>query len=179
VKHRNQILLHGSVAATWDRNKLERWIDFYGKIKRIAQKKGDKDIVGVCNKGLKIARSLRKEAKTSNKNEFQNVTDKIRGLPACKGKVRGKVKIILSPMEIANLNKGDILVAPMTTPAYLIGIEKAVAIVTDKGGTLCHAAVISREFNIPCVVGTGVATKFLQDGDQVEVDANKGVIKKI
>jgi pyruvate,water dikinase len=58
-------------------------------------------------------------------------------------------------------------------------MKKAVAIVTDEGGVLCHAAIISRELNIPCVVGTKIATQSLSDGDLVEVDAYKGVIKKL
>ena len=58
-------------------------------------------------------------------------------------------------------------------------IQKAKAIITDVGGLLCHAAIVSRELGIPCVVGTKKATKVLNDGDLVEVDANKGIVRKL
>ena len=67
----------------------------------------------------------------------------------------------------------------MTRPEMVVAMKKATAIVTDEGGVTCHAAVVSRELNIPCIIGTRNATKFLKDGDKVEVDANKGIVKKI
>ena len=75
------------------------------------------------------------------------------------------------------IEKGEILVTPMTNPKYLPAIHKSSAIITDQGGTLCHAAIVAREFNIPCIVGTKIATQALHDGDLVEVDATKGMIK--
>ncbi|GAG17127.1 unnamed protein product, partial [marine sediment metagenome] len=72
-----------------------------------------------------------------------------------------------------------ILVTNMTTPDLMQAIEKVVAIVTDEGGILCHAAIVSREFGIPCVIATKIATKVLKDGDLVEVDADKGIVKII
>jgi pyruvate,water dikinase len=67
----------------------------------------------------------------------------------------------------------------MTNPQMMPLIKDAGAIVTDEGGLTCHAAIISREMKIPCVVGTKVATRVLKDGDLVEVDAEKGVVKII
>jgi pyruvate,water dikinase len=67
----------------------------------------------------------------------------------------------------------------MTSPDMIALINKASAIVTDDGGILCHAAVISRELKKPCIIGTKIATKVLKDGDLVEVDANKGIVRKI
>jgi pyruvate,water dikinase len=67
----------------------------------------------------------------------------------------------------------------MTTPDLMPAIEKAVAIVTDEGGMLCHAAIVSRELGIPCIIGTRNATSILRDGDLVEVDAEKGIVRKI
>ena len=58
-------------------------------------------------------------------------------------------------------------------------MRRAKAIITDEGGLTCHAAIISRELGIPCIIGTKIATKVLKDGDMVEVDANKGIVKKI
>jgi pyruvate,water dikinase len=67
----------------------------------------------------------------------------------------------------------------MTQPNIVDIAQRASAIITDEGGMLCHAAIISREFGIPCVVGTHKATKILKDGDMVEVDATKGIVTKI
>jgi phosphohistidine swiveling domain-containing protein len=99
------------------------------------------------------------------------------GTIAYKGVVQGTVRVILDPNKEYFFNQGDILVADMTRPEYIPIIQKSSAIVTDAGGMLCHAAISAREFKIPCVVGTEVATKSLKDGDLVEVDADKGIIK--
>jgi phosphohistidine swiveling domain-containing protein len=103
----------------------------------------------------------------------------IKGLAASSGLAKGQVKILLSPEEISKIEKGDILVAPETTPDFLPAIYKSAAIVTDIGGITSHAAVTAREFGIPCVIGTKIATRVLKDGDLVEVDANRGVVKII
>ena len=67
----------------------------------------------------------------------------------------------------------------MTSPEYIFVMRKAVAIITDAGGLTCHAAIVSRELGIPCIVGTKIATKIFKTGDLIEVDANTGIIKKI
>ncbi|KKU48044.1 MAG: Phosphoenolpyruvate synthase/pyruvate phosphate dikinase [Parcubacteria group bacterium GW2011_GWA2_46_9] len=103
----------------------------------------------------------------------------VRGLSASVGKAVGRVKIVGSVKEINKVNKGDILVAVMTRPDYIIGIKKAAAIVTNEGGITCHAAIVSRELGIPCIIGTKIATEVFKDGDLVEVNANHGVVKKI
>ncbi|PIR92971.1 hypothetical protein COT99_03385 [Candidatus Falkowbacteria bacterium CG10_big_fil_rev_8_21_14_0_10_43_10] len=103
------------------------------------------------------------------------------GDTAASGRVRGAVKIINLPSDIEKMKKGDVLVSIATTPDLVPAIKKAAAIVTDMGGITCHAAIISRELNIPCVIGTKVATKILKDGDIVDVDATHGkvnIIKK-
>ncbi|MFA7653657.1 MAG: PEP-utilizing enzyme [Candidatus Magasanikbacteria bacterium] len=103
----------------------------------------------------------------------------LKGMPAAKGKAQGRVKIVNVSADFAKMKKGDILVAPMTRPEYLPIMKLAAGIITDEGGVTCHAAIVSRELGIPCVIGTQVATQVLHDGDMVEVDANSGVIKKI
>lgn len=100
----------------------------------------------------------------------------LNGRPACRGKVIGKVKIIKNLRELSKLEKGDVLVTRMTTPDFVPALGKISAIVTDEGGVTCHAAIISREFGIPCIVGTGNATQILRDADEVEVNANDGVV---
>jgi len=65
----------------------------------------------------------------------------------------------------------------MTRPEFLPAMKKSVAVVTDEGGLTCHAAIVSRELGIPCIIGTKIATKVLKTGDLVEVNANHGVVR--
>ncbi len=88
----------------------------------------------------------------------------------------GPVKILKSPKEISKIKEGDVLVAPMTSPDYVPAMKKAAAIVTDQGGQTSHAAIVSREMGIPCVVGTKNATKILKEGNIVTVDGKEGKI---
>ena len=74
---------------------------------------------------------------------------------------------------------GDVLITSMTTPDFVPLMQKACAIVTDIGGLLCHAVIMSRELGKPCVIGTKIATQVFKDGDMVEVDADKGVVRRI
>ncbi len=98
---------------------------------------------------------------------------------ANKGKVKGVIKIIEDAKYISKLKKGEILVANETTPDYVIGMRIAGAIITNQGGLTSHAAITSRELKIPCIIGTKIATKVLKDGDEVEVDAERGVVRII
>lgn len=111
-----------------------------------------------------------------SKFEFSSA-DEITGIVVSVGKAVGRVKIVMTAQNIDKVKKGDILVAPMTRPEHLIGMKKAAAIITDDGGITCHAAIIARELKIPCIIGTKVATRVLKDGDIVEVDAEKGIVK--
>jgi phosphohistidine swiveling domain-containing protein len=113
------------------------------------------------------------------KEEIDENIKEIKGEVANKGKAKGVVKIIKDKSELSKVNKGDIMVAEFTTPDFVPAMEKAAAIVTDIGGITSHSAIISRELGIPSVIGTNIATKVLQDGDLVEVDAEKGVVRKI
>jgi len=93
--------------------------------------------------------------------------------------MKGKVKIILDPSDNSKMRKGDILVTEMTNPLFVPAIQKAKAIVTDVGGLLSHAAIVSRELGIPCVVGTKKATKILKDNQKIIVNATKGEIYEV
>ncbi|MFH1400793.1 MAG: PEP-utilizing enzyme [Nanoarchaeota archaeon] len=101
------------------------------------------------------------------------------GTPAFKGKVQGRVKIVVAVSDVSKVSAGDILVAPMTTPDFIVAMRKASAFVTDEGGITCHAAIVAREMRKPCIIGTKDATRRLKDGDLVEVDADKGIVRKI
>lgn len=103
----------------------------------------------------------------------------LKGMTAHSGIVRGKAKIVMSPREGSKVMDGDILVATMSTPDFLPAMMRAAAFVTDIGGITSHAAIVSREMGKPCVIGTKIATKVLKDGDFIEVDATKGVVRKI
>jgi pyruvate, water dikinase len=102
----------------------------------------------------------------------------VRGLGAAPGRASGPVRVLWSLAEGAALTAGDVLVAHMTAPDWVPLMRKASAIVTDSGGMTCHAAIVSRELGIPCVVGTSDATKTLRDGEVVTVDAGRGVVRE-
>ncbi len=102
----------------------------------------------------------------------------LKGATASLGSAFGTVKIIHKPTEIDKVLEGDILVTEMTTPDYVPAMRKAKAIITDVGGRTCHAAIVSRELGIPCVVGTGTATSTLKTGQVVTVDGAKGLVYK-
>jgi pyruvate,water dikinase len=98
------------------------------------------------------------------------------GSPASPGIGTGPVRILKSPKEIGKVKKGDVLVAPMTSPDYVPGMKKSTAIITDEGGQTSHAAIVSRELGIPCVVGTKIATKILKGDEIVTVSGESGQI---
>lgn len=110
--------------------------------------------------------------------DFSGVTE-IRGQIACPGRVKGNVRLIMTKNKISSVKEGEILVTSMTTPEYLPAMKKAAAFVTDEGGITCHAAIVAREMKKPCVIGTKIATKVLKDGDIIEVDADKGIVRII
>jgi len=103
----------------------------------------------------------------------------LKGQVACMGKVSGVVKIVHTPQDAAKFNAGDVLVAISTNPDIVPLMKKASAIVTEQGGVTSHAAIVSRELGVPCVIGTKIATKWLKDGDIVEVDATRGIVRKL
>ncbi len=101
----------------------------------------------------------------------------IKGVAASKGRVRGRVRILTDARQGEFFRHGEILATAMTSPDYMLAVRRAAAIITDEGGITCHAAIISRELGIPCVIATKVATQVLRDGDLVEVNADKGIVK--
>ena len=109
-------------------------------------------------------------------NKFDETLTKLQGVVACKGKVQGKVRIVRTSKDLHKVEKGDIFVAKYTFPSYTPTMIKCGALISDEGGITSHTAIIGREYNIPCIVGTKIATKVFKDGDLVEVDANTGVV---
>ena len=100
----------------------------------------------------------------------------VKGLPASPGIGRGKVKLIKDISEINLVEEGDVLVTAMTNPDMVPAMRKCAGVVTDEGGRTCHAAIVSRELQIPCIVGVKTATKTLKTGDTVTVDAVRGIV---
>jgi phosphohistidine swiveling domain-containing protein len=92
-------------------------------------------------------------------------------------KFTGRVKIVFDPWEAKDFRDGEILVTGMTRPEFIPLMRRAGAVITNEGGITCHAAIVSRELGIPCIVGTKIATEVLRNRDLVEVDANKGIVK--
>jgi len=107
----------------------------------------------------------------------KNLTN-IQGRVAFPGLVTGKVVRVFKEKDLRKM-KGKILVTPMTTINFVPYLKGIKAIVTDEGGIACHAAILAREFKIPTIIGTKIATQILKDGDKVEVDAEKGTVKRI
>lgn len=103
----------------------------------------------------------------------------IKGKPAYHGVVKGRARIIKDQRHFHKIKDNDIIISPMTDINFIAVMHKIKGIVTDEGGILCHSAIISREFKIPCITGTGAATQILKDNDLIELDAVKGVVRKI
>ncbi len=91
----------------------------------------------------------------------------------------GPARVLESAQQCARVKAGDFIITTMTTPEYAPAMRRAAGFITDEGGVTCHAAIVAREMNKPCIIGTKVATKVFKDGDRVEVDATKGIVRKI
>ena len=100
----------------------------------------------------------------------------LRGLAASSGRAAGSVRVLFRPEQGGALQPGEVLVAPMTSPDWVPAMRRAAALVTDGGGMTCHAAIVSRELRVPCVVGTRTATTTLRDGDVVTVNGATGEV---
>lgn len=123
----------------------------------------------------------KEEKKSDNKDVSESRNEVLlRGLPASPGLTSGIVHVIDDPKDINQFKKGEILVTLMTSPDWVPAMKKAAAIITNNGGMTCHAAIVSREMQIPCIVGTASrgasATRTLHTGQEITVDAKNGVV---
>ena len=105
------------------------------------------------------------------------VKGQINGLAASPGVVEGTAKVVLTEDQFDQVKAGDILVCIMTNPAWVVLFTKIVGLVTDAGGTVSHPAVLSREFGIPCVVGSSVATQQIKNGDRIRINGTTGLVE--
>lgn len=134
------------------------------------------------NKGQVEVRSGRKMKKFLGSQKFtttNNTKSEVRGVIGNKGITRGPVCIIRTKHDLRKITQGDVLVAVTTSPDYVSAMRRCRAFITDEGGLTSHAAIVAREINLPCIVGTKNATEVFKDNDIVEVDANKGIVKKL
>lgn len=151
--------------------------------------KGKKPNIGIVNERLRGVALIPKNKKWrcfSGKDYLywkrrieKDQPKSIKGDTSYPGKIKGKAIIHLDWVGTVQIPKGSVLVCGMTNPQIVPFLKNAAAIVTDEGGLTCHAAIISRELRIPCIVGTGNATKMIKGGDLIEVNANKGEVKII
>ena len=123
-----------------------------------------------------VTTGLKKEEERPTEPERTQGQILVRGLGASPGMATGRVRVLRSPREGRELTPGEILVAPMTTPDWVPFMRRAAAIVTDSGGSTSHAAIVSRELGLPCIVGTRKATTTLKTGELVTVDGGAGVV---
>ena len=144
----------------------------------VAVKKGEEWIFHTGKRSQKIIKKV--------KPIINYKVSSLNGSIANTGKITGKVKVLKNASEkeelnikISKMRKGNVLVTEMTRPNLISTCKKASAIITDEGGINCHASIISRELNIPCIIGTKIATQVLHDEDLVEVDADIGLINLI
>lgn len=149
------------------REELARRKEFFGTI----MIRGELEIFSGAE-GKKVIDGLR------TKEDYSTIQE-LKGSIAFMGKAKGPAKVVFTAEDLKKVERGDVLVAVMTFPHFIAAMEKACAFVTDEGGILCHAAIVSREMRKPCVIATKHATKVFKDGDMVEVDAEKGIVRRI
>lgn len=113
---------------------------------------------------------------TPDASPVEDGAELVRGLGASPGTASGPVRVLTRPEDGASLLPGEVLVAPMTSPDWVPTLRRAAAVVTDGGGMTCHAAIVTRELGVPCVVGARTATTDLVDGQVVTVDGAAGTV---
>ena len=164
-------------------NTLSELIDYFEKNKELAKGKiRFEKYVLYSDDEITRKTLVKKEAEEFiEKYSDDSVDDEeeIKGEPAYPGHVVGRARVVEKVQDLKKAKKGEVLITHMTTvqmEPYLKGFK---AFVTDEGGILCHAAIFSRERKIPCILGTGNATKLFKNGDYVEVDADNGIVRKL
>ena len=101
----------------------------------------------------------------------------LNGTPGASGVARGRARIVVDPGEPGDLGPGDVLVAPLTDPAWTPLFVPVEAVVVDVGGQMSHAVIVSRELGLPCVVAVTGATTAIAEGTQIEVDGSAGTVR--
>ncbi len=126
--------------------------------------------------GLVVGEAMRKLRERFNPRVEKELVE---GKGVSAGVASGPARIVRSVKELHKVRKGDVIVCDLTSPDYVAALKKVVAIVANIGGFTSHSAIVSREFGIPCVVGTDNATNAFRDGDILKVDGSKGVVRRV
>jgi phosphoenolpyruvate synthase/pyruvate phosphate dikinase len=147
------------------------------------QKKRRKEYVMIMKpSGFKVIsepKEIKEFIRKIKEDIVEEERDEIKGLGINSGKTQGEVKLVTQTTPLREIESGKIIVTQMTHPDMTPMLKKVKAIITDEGGLLCHTANIAREFGILAIIGTKNATRLLKDGDIIELDADKGVVRKI
>jgi len=150
----------------------------YGVPQDIEWAVDDRDRIFILQARPETVHGVKGEVKGIEREKLMEEEILVRGMGVSPGRGSGSVNIILDVKNISSFKPKDILVTEMTTPDWVPAMKIASAVVTNLGGKTCHAAIVSRELGVPCVVGTENATKVLKDGDMVTVDGQRGLIFK-
>jgi phosphohistidine swiveling domain-containing protein len=153
-------------------------LHFWVMLKNLGVKRGGyaRDQQQPWSKELRQLLNERQQVDTDNRIENKEELFLVSGKPACRGTALGSACIVLDNNDFQKVKSGSILVTPMTTPDFIEVANLISGLVTDRGGILCHAAILAREFNIPCIVGCHTATIAIKDGELIRVDAISGVV---
>ncbi len=149
--------------------------------KALAEKRKEHCVFLLEDREMKVLIDGEMESFLNNihKEKIDETQKELKGMCAQKGYAKVVVKHVATVADMKKFNRGDILVSAATNPMIVPAMERAGAIITDEGGITCHAAVLSREFNIPTLMGTEVATKVFNTGDYVHVDTALGIANKV
>ncbi|MBP1989513.1 PEP-utilizing enzyme [Paenibacillus eucommiae] len=128
------------------------------------------------SKELRALLNERQEIEPADSNVSVEELFLASGKVACPGHAEGRAAVIVRKDELGNVKQGDILVTTMTTPDFIEVAELIAGLVTDRGGIVCHAAILAREFNITCIVGCGNATEAVINGQKIRIDAISGIV---
>lgn len=131
------------------------------------------------SKELRDLLNERQEVRPKDNNLNVEEEFLISGTPACRGSAQGRACIAFDKEHFHKIKKGDILVTTMTTPEFIEVAHLISGLITDRGGVVCHAAILAREFGIPCVVGCLTATETIKDGDHIRLDAISGIVVSV
>jgi phosphohistidine swiveling domain-containing protein len=158
---------------------------FHGKSKQLAKIASDRWRFSVTyfNQGRQQVMAGAKAKNFLKKQRIEKTqvikAEQLKGMCACPGNAKGVARVINVPADMPKMKAGDIMVSHNTYPSLVPAMKKAAAIITEEGGITCHAAIVSREMQIPCIVGVKGLLQALKDGDKLAVDATQGTIKVI
>lgn len=182
IENYYHILFRLAEKERWADEKMKRWLNYFYEFNGLAEKMGDKDVSRWCAKGLKLAQKKKKAVKSDNNKQADSAGRAgsiLHGRGIFQGRAKGKVRIITKDSQLKKVRWGEVLVMRHATPGVAIVLHRINAIVTDEGGVMSHAAILSREHKIPAVIATHNATKVLKDGDYAGVDGRRGRVEII